>query len=285
MKKLLCLILGFMLVLSITVTCLAAGNTLSLSDAKGGPGQTVYLTLNLNESVVASAIGVNCQFDAAILEAAPELCVWERKGLISAFEQDNQGVWAAEKAEDLKGKLCVLAFQIKDGVAFESTEVLCTVILKDGVTEKINTTVKGVITGECTHNYGDWKSAGTATHVRECALCGGKNTQNHNWDSGVKETQPSGQILLVKTCTVCGAKDATDVTTTEQGNINIPGSETDHNHTSQVPEQTEHNHDHDDASTDEHIHAETENDPITIWIVLLVPVVLIVAGVLYLKKK
>lgn len=287
MKKLLFLTLSFVLALSISVTCLAAENTLSLSGAKGGAGQTLYLSLELNETVTANAIGISCQFDTTILEAVPELSTWERKGILSAFEQDNQGVWAAEKPEQLQGKLCVLAFRIKDSVAFDSTEILCAIVIKEGATEKVNSTVKSLITGECTHSYGSWESNGLNTHVRICSLCGGRNTQTHNWDSGVEETQADGKVLLIKTCNVCNAKNGTEITSTELSNSGLSGinhgTDDIHDHNSQTGNQEDHK--HDSLEEDNHVHIEEKKDPLTIWIVVLLPIFLIVAAVLFVKKK
>lgn len=293
MKRLFYWVLAVTIVLSFATNCFGASNQITLSNTQAGPGQTVYFTLELHESVEASAIGVQCQFDATLLEAKPELSTWERNGLLSAFEEGNKGVWASEKPEDLKGKLCVLAFQIKADAAFDTTEVICTVVLKDGSTEKINCTVKGVVTSQCTHNYGPWESTGSVNHIRTCSLCGGRNTQTHNWDSGVKETQPNGKVFMVKTCTVCKARSSVDITESEQNQSNIPGinsgKEDDHDHNSEVvtlPE-NDHDHDHDHVTTteDEHDHTVEADDPATLWVVLIVPVLLIAAGVWYIKKK
>ena len=291
MKRLLYLVLALTVVLSFAINCFGASNQVTLSDTQAGPGQTVYLTMELHESVEASAVGVQCQFDTSLLEAKPELSTWERKGLLSAFEEGNNGVWASEKLEDLKGKLCVLAFQIKADAAFDSTEVICTVVLKDGSTEKLNCAVKGIITSKCTHDYGAWESTGSTNHVRTCSLCGGKNTQTHNWSTGVKETQPNGKVYLVKTCTVCKARNSVDVTESEQNQSNIPGmnvgNESDHDHSSEIVTAPAQDHDHDHITTteDEHDHSTEANDPVTLWIVLIVPVLLIAAGLWYIKKK
>ena len=289
MKQLLYFALTILLVLSISCNCFAAGNEVAINDVNGGPGQTIYLALELQEPVTASAIGVRCQYDAELLEALPELSTWEIKGLLSSFEKENNGVWASATGQELKGKLCVLAFRIKDGVAFNSTDILCTVILKDGSTEKVNCTVKSTVSCQCTHNYGPWESTGNMNHIRTCTLCGGKNTQNHEWDSGVKETRQNGQVLLVKTCVVCKTKNVTDITSTEQETSHIPGvndeNEENHNHDAVVIPTTKHNHDHSDLVQDEHNHEVVENDPVTIWIVLLLPVLLIAVAIIFVKKR
>lgn len=288
MKRIFFWVLAAALVLSLTATCWAAGEA-TLTSAKGGPGQTVYLTLELQKSVEASAVGVNCQFDETLLTAQPELSTWEREGLLFAFEKDNMGVWAAEKPVDLKGKLCVLAFQVNDGVAFDSTEVTVTVVLKDGAAEKGSYTATGLITCECTHDYGSWESTGNLNHVRVCSLCGGKNTQNHSWDPGEKQTQSDGTTLLVRTCTVCKARTGVDVTEAEQESSGLLGAEgvggdtadNDHGETSE----TMPDHDHGTQTGEADVHTDGGEDPLTLWIILAVVAVFIAAGVWFVKKK
>lgn len=284
MKRLFLAVLAVTLMWSLSANCIAADNTVTLTDTKGGPGQTVYLTLELQESVKAAAIGVHCQYDSSLLEALPELCTWEIKSTLSAFEKDNKGVWAVENAEDIQGKLCVLAFRIRDNVAFDQTEVTCTVVIKDGAEEKVRTTVSGMIFCQCTHNYGSWESNDNSSHIRICSLCGGKNTQTHNWDNGVKEIQPDGRVLLIKTCTVCKARTATELDSSEQDKSDIGDTNDGHDHGSQFGTQTGHNYDGDTAG-DEHSHGDTEKNPMTVWIVLLVTALLIAVAIWFVKKK
>ena len=284
MKRLFLAVLAVTLIWSLSANCIAADNTVTLTDTKGGPGQTVYLTLELQESVNAAAIGVHCQYDSSLLEALPELCTWEIEGTLSAFEKDNKGVWAIEKATELKGKLCVLAFRIKDDVAIEQTEVTCTVVIKDGAEEKVHATVSGMIFFKCTHNYGSWESNGNNSHIRICAMCGDKNTQIHDWDNGVKETQPDGRVLLIKTCMECKAKIATELDSSEQDKSNSGGTNDDHDHGSQSATHTDQNYDG-DTDGEEHSHGDTKENPVTIWIVLLVPVLLIAVAIWFVKKK
>lgn len=289
MKRIFFWVLAAALVLSLTATCWAAGEA-TLTSAKGGPGQTVYLTLELQKSVEASAIGVNCQFDETLLTAQPELSTWEREGLLFAFEKNNMGVWADEKPADLKGKLCVLAFQVNDGVAFDSTEVTVTLVLKDGAAEKGSYTAKGLITCECTHDYGPWESTGNQNHARVCSLCGGKSTQPHSWNDGEKQTQPDGSTLLVKTCTVCKAKTGMDVTEEEQGDSLLPGvggdTDSSHDHTHDETPDTLPEHDHVTQDSHEgHDHSAGGENPYTLWIILAVVAVLVAAGVWFVKKK
>lgn len=201
MKRLiiLCMILGVLA--SLCIPCLADEVPLEVTNAQAKAGETVYLAVTLNESVEANTIGIKCNYDKTLLTAVPELCVWGKAGTVSAFKAENNGAWTSTK-EDLKGKLCVLAFQVNEGVAFANTAVECTVILKDSAKEVGNYIVKGWITSDCDHTYGPWASAGKLNHTQICSICGGKSTQPHQWDEGTQSEQKD-VILKTLTCQVC----------------------------------------------------------------------------------
>lgn len=206
MKRFVLLMLALMLILSLTTVCLAAEDApLSVSNSQIAEGQTVYLAVTLNESVTANTIGVMCEYDKTLLTAQPSLCTWGKTGVLAAFEQDNMGAWASAEAQDLKGKLCVLAFQVKEGVAFSRTAVKCTVMLKDNAEEKGTFTAEGYVETPCDHSYGPWSGAGSLGHQRTCSLCGGKNTQAHSWDEGSSAPKPgdSNITVVTYTCQVC----------------------------------------------------------------------------------
>lgn len=203
MKRLIILCITLSVLIGLTGHCLAAEVPLEVLDTQAKAGQTVYLAVTLNESVVANTIGVKCEFDKTLLTAMPELCTWGKSGTVSAFKADNLGAWTSQSTEDIKGKLCVLAFQVNEGVAFSNTAVKCTVTLKNSAKEVGNYTTEGKITSDCDHNYGAWESTGKMNHTRICDVCGGKSTQQHQWDEGAEKPGQQGVTLLTKTCLVC----------------------------------------------------------------------------------
>ena len=202
MKRLiiLCIILGVLI--SLCIPCLADEAPLEVTNTQAKAGQTVYLAVTLNESVVANTIGIKCEYDKTLLTALPELCTWGRTSIVSAFKADNNGAWTSQLSEDLKGKLCVLAFQVNEDIAFDKTAVKCTVVLKDSAKEVGNYVTEGWITSDCDHNYGPWKSTGEINHTQICKICGGKSTQQHQWDEGT-ESEQQDVILKTMTCQVC----------------------------------------------------------------------------------
>ena len=195
---------------SLCVPCLADEAPLKITNTQAKAGQTAYLAVTLNQSVVANTLGVKCEFDKTLLTALPELSAWEKTGTVSAFKADNNGAWTSQTTEDMKGKLFILAFQVNEGVAFATTPVKCTVVLKNSEKEVGNYVVEGRITMDCDHEYGPWESTGKLNHTRICKICGGKSNQEHQWDEGT-ETEQTDLIIKTMTCQVCREKKTLEI--------------------------------------------------------------------------
>ena len=219
MRKMMILFLTLALVISLTGTVMAAENGLTLSDGGGQPGQTVYLVVKLNESVVGSSVGLSYSFDSAILEAMPGSSSWSQKGVLQDFDNKHQGVWATNGAKDLKGNLCVLAFGIRPDVNFKSTTVSCTVAIQNGTAEVGTYTAEATVSLVCTHEYGNYVDHGNIGHSRECNLCGGMQTSPHSWDNGIVKENPDSTDTdwKVFTCTVCKGTQTYEIPKSESG--------------------------------------------------------------------
>lgn len=213
MKRLLLGVFALVLVLSLSLPCMAAEEILSVAGSKAAAGETVYLTVSLESPIKANTVGISCQFDNAVLTAQPELSKWSENATLAAFEEDNMGAWAVSNEKALSGELCVLAFQVKPGAAFDTTEVACTVKLKVNTKVVGEYTAKGTVSCVCRHSYGDWESAGAIGHERECTLCGGKNTQMHQWDDGTEQAGKGGVTIITKTCLVCKYQETMEMQT------------------------------------------------------------------------
>lgn len=218
MRKIIVLLATWMLIFSLSCTAFAAQDGITLADGTGQPGKTVYLTVKLNEALVGNSIGLSYSFDPAVLEAVPASCSWSRQGVLQDFDEHNQGVWATDKAVDLQGTICVLAFHIRDNIRLTSTKVSCKVSVMNGPTEVGNYEAEATISQGCDHEYGDWADAGAIGHNRKCGLCGSQQTQSHTMDGGVVQTNPNSATTdwKVFTCTVCGAREVYDIPKTEQ---------------------------------------------------------------------
>lgn len=317
-------ILAALVLLMLVTPCLAA-ETVSVNDATAAAGQTLYLTVTLESPLKANTVGITCQFDKTLLEAQPALSSWAVKGVLSAFEQDNMGAWATGSETQLTGKLCVLAFRIKDGAAFDSTEVTCTLKFKTDAKELGQYTCKAKVSCQCDHSYGDWKSTGGMNHERVCSLCGGKNTQVHQWDDGTERKQENGTVIITKTCLVCKEQLKTQMPAgseqgsaiepdkrppeTQPGNIVIPETQSGveviigedgsiiNKDTGAViiPGKAEDagpsTNDHDQALTigadhdHEHDIVPTGESPVTVWVIVAVLALAVAGGLVFLKKK
>lgn len=65
---------------------------------------------------------------------------------------------------------------------------------------------------ECAHEYSDWKDAGNGTHVRECTICGVKDSAKHAYQDNK--------------CADCGNMMQVDAPVEENPNESTPGEET-----------------------------------------------------------
>ena len=212
MKKWIAILLALLLVGNLGISALAAEDTLSLSDAVGQEGETVYLALSLNETVQGNTMGIRYSYDASLLEALPESCSWSIKGLMKDFDYNGAGVWASGNTQGLSGNICVLAFKIKAPLA-SGTEVTCTLTIKDGAADMGTYTAQATVTTACSHTYGEWSDGGTIGHSRACTLCGASQTQSHSWDNGVVTDNPANPATQLKTftCTACGGTKTTEI--------------------------------------------------------------------------
>ena len=207
MKKIIGLIMAVVLVISLSVAGYAQENMLTLSDGNGESGQTVYLAVQLNQPVMADAVGVSYTYDPAALEALPTSCTWSQSGTLQDFDRNNAGVWAVTEARELKDSVCVLAFRIKEGFGTE-TKVSCTLLIKCGGETVGEYTAEATVRKDCVHEYGDWKDQGNpAGHVQTCKLCEMTQIQSHEWEQAGQE--PSGAPNMMKVlyvCKVCGGE-------------------------------------------------------------------------------
>ena len=231
MRKIITLILCLLLLSAMTLTGFATGDTLSVTDAKGKSGDTVYLTVTLNTSVSADALGVKYTYDKAVLKAVPDSSTWTPKGSLQNFGNKDLGVWATTTPVDLNGPLCVLAFRVKDQADFTQTQVTCEVTVRNGSKEVGVYTATATISNACTHNFGQWQNAGKAGHTRTCDSCQAKQTKSHQWDEGKvsQKADGSGIEVMVYTCQVCGATQTSEMsgpTTPAKPESTTPSKET-----------------------------------------------------------
>ena len=207
MRRIFVITAALLLMAAVTITAAAAGG-ISASNAVGKAGQTVKITLSIDQSIKGDQVSVEYSYDDEYLTPQPSGSKWYPNGSLSNFHNiKNIGAWTASAPVELKGQLCSIAFLVKPGVSFESTAVSAKVtVLKDGK-EVAKYTASGNVSTECIHNYGLWESIGEFSHETSCSYCGEKKTGNHSWDDGKQIADPNNasDSLMVYSCTECKA--------------------------------------------------------------------------------
>lgn len=133
MKKLLYPLAALVLAALLPITALAQSE-LAATDATVQPGETVYITVSLNTPLEGTTLGVSTVFDEELLAPAQKGSRWQVKGLLSDFNEKGMGVWTTSEVVTLQGDMVVLAFRTLSDQPF-STEVVCTLIVKNGSEE------------------------------------------------------------------------------------------------------------------------------------------------------
>lgn len=194
------------LVAALAFSVFAQQDNLKVSNATAKKGELIYLTLELTQPTEGNTVSVKYSYDDKLLKPVVESCKWVQEGFMMNFDKANPaGVWSVQNATQLKGGLCVLAFELRDGAEFTKTEVACEVKVNNGGQNVgvYHATAKVIL--ECVHSYGQWEDAGNLGHTQTCTLCQGQHTQSHTWDQGKQsQTNAPGKVETLYTCTVCG---------------------------------------------------------------------------------
>lgn len=210
MKRILSILILLGLLAAMALPGSAAETGLAVSSAEVNPGETAYLRVVLNDALKGDSIRVTYSYDRAIMKALPKSCTWEKAGAtLKNFDNKSNGVWAAASAVELKGDLCVLAFQVLPSAKFEQTKISCEVVVKKGTEVVGSYTATGIVTMHCEHEFGSWKDGGNVGHVQQCGNCGKTITASHTWDQGVITENPDDDKTKLQTftCTVCGSRE------------------------------------------------------------------------------
>ena len=189
-----------------------------IPSVKAKEGETVRLSVILDEKITAKTIGISMKFDHSVLEFMASLSSWSVSGSMQNFDrQKDAALWTDSKATALSGELCRVAFRIKDGKKASQSKVSFSIVFKTDDKTVATYEAEGEITADCSHDYGDWESEDNNSHSRVCKLCNQKEFKAHNWDSGVIIKMPTKtQSGLRKfTCSDCGAQREIAVTYSE----------------------------------------------------------------------
>lgn len=204
--------MALLLIALLPMTAMAAQPELTVGQAEALAGETVYLSVTLNEAVVGDSMGISFTYDPQVLKLMPAISLWKPAGRIQDMGSlGDRGVWTSETAKTLQGVVCVLAFAIREDAPAQTAPVECTLTVKNGEDTVAVHTAQGSVKVLCAHVYGQWKNLGTLGHSRKCTLCGQGQTESHNWSIPVVEKDPKdpAMVITTKTCAQCGAKEET----------------------------------------------------------------------------
>ncbi len=182
---------------------------LKVQDVQVKAGETVYVAVELTQSTVANSLGILYSYDESLLEPIPQVCRWEKQGLLQDFNNENAGVWAVADSMELKGTVCVLAFRvIADGYFADST-ITCKLTVKTLDADVGTYEATGKVSYRCQHQYsGIWEDAGSLGHSQTCKDCGARKLQSHSWVKGTTTPDEKNPELekIQYTCSVCSAE-------------------------------------------------------------------------------
>ena len=104
MRRFWSLLTALMLLGSLGLTAFASEDPLTMADVQVQLGQTVYLTVSLEEPVRGNTMGISYSYDPEVLKIVPSECRWKKTGALQDFSAGgHEGVWATEKAAQLEG--------------------------------------------------------------------------------------------------------------------------------------------------------------------------------------
>lgn len=204
------------LLTNISVFASQAG--VKVPSAKAKEGETVRLSVMLEEKIKAKTIGISMKFDHSVLEFMASLSTWSISGSMQNFDrQKDAALWTNSKTTALNGELCNVAFRIKDGKKVSQSKVSFSIVFKTDEKAVATYEAEGEITLDCSHDYGDWESVDNNSHSRVCKLCNQKEFKAHNWDSGVITKIPTKTQSGLKkfTCSDCGAEQEITISYSE----------------------------------------------------------------------
>lgn len=221
MKKIITFLLAFVLILSGAINVSAANPKIDIEDATGQRSELVYMAVDLSDCEQGTTLGIEMQYDKAVLKKVASKCFWSKEGVIADFDATNDyGVWTVEDATDLNGEICVIAFRINSDAPLGETEVTCKVTVKNGATVVGTYTASGTVAVVCEHVYYEWEENedDATTHKHVCKYCQHSETEEHKWDNGTVVKQPTATENGTKryTCETCGASKDENIPATGQ---------------------------------------------------------------------
>ena len=216
MKKIFSILIAIVLLCGVFVTpTYAAGNgSLSMTSASGNRGDSVTLSVNLNNNPGLVTMTIRVSYDTSVLQLTnvsnPGLLVGAQLNTSYGSPYTISWVDGATTTNNTKtGTIATFTFKILDNATIGDSAVTLQFVdsYDSDYNENSFSATSGKVTVNCKHNYGSWTKVNDTTHKHTCSICQKDETANHSWNNGTVTKAASCKETGVKTytCTVCNA--------------------------------------------------------------------------------
>lgn len=208
MRKIITLLLCFVMVAAMTVTVFATDSaTMSFraSNSTLHRGDTVTITVSLSTVEDCRSAGFAHSFNTSVFEFVSGSCTLS--GVAMGSVNSSAASFAYGSGTTVSGQAFTYTLKVKDNAPYGTYSVSGTANVRD-TNGSISTSVSAAsITVACDHSYGSWANADASNHQKVCSKCGDIQTASHTWNSGTITKQPSCKETGTKTfaCTACNA--------------------------------------------------------------------------------
>lgn len=206
MKKIVSLIISFILIFACCTSVFAAGESASCSgNTSVTVGQNITLIFSLSGygDVTSGGVSISHGSEFEIVSGT-----WLKTGFLTDFNVGNkQGAVGFTSPTNINGNIFQVVLKAKTSSASPKS-VSATFTMKNGGTSLPQTTAtKSIQIGCATHNYSSWSNNNATNHIHTCSACGKSETQNHTWNSGEVTKQANCKEAGEKkfNCITCNA--------------------------------------------------------------------------------
>ncbi len=215
MKKRMWILLAALLVCLMIQPVFAAGSTMTVTASKdtAAPGDTLTVTVSINETLNCTSLGMGVQVDSAameVVEGSFKLLV--QNVTQSSFKYNaNAGGYVAmiqmAGAQTVSGDLFQFSVKIKDSAPLKKDYTITGAPSLRTTAGVVECAVKSdAVHVACNHSFGSWSKQDNDYHARTCSKCKEVETKKHNWEGEVTKENGCDQAgEMTYTCKTCGA--------------------------------------------------------------------------------
>lgn len=211
MKKIIVILTGMLLLLSLTLSVGAADvakMTLKSNKSELSRGDEFTVTVSLKNDQPVSNGGVVLSYDTAAFQLVGGDCKVKNATLGEVSQSKNGGVFVMQEDTVVSGTIFTIKMKVKEDAPFGEFSI------SGNASLSVSCSLTGTkVTVICPHDYSTGTELDEDEHEAVCAICGDKKEEDHVWDKGTVTKKPTCQSYGKKdvTCTVCGAQGTKSV--------------------------------------------------------------------------